>query len=59
MKMFILLLVLVLSGCATVEDQVRRVTDYVCSMSPAEQAAAAERFDEITHPAEWRVKCGE
>ena len=54
--------ILLLSGCSLASeaiDKAKWVTDYVCTMTPAEKTALAERVDKATYPNRIRVECAE
>jgi len=60
--LLIVLVVATLSGCSLANeaiDKAKWVTDYVCTMTPAEKTALAERVDKATYPNRIRVECAE
>ena len=58
MRFLLLVVIITLTGCASIEGSVKRVTDEVCSMTELDKQALAAKFDEITAPNKVRVICG-
>ena len=57
MKYLAIILLVTLTGCATIEGEVKSITDKICAMSDTEKTLLAEKFDSITAPNKIRVEC--